>query len=219
MQINPLHRWDIPPKEAVALQEALAGRIIDDRPLDMRAIRHVGGVDVSVKDGVSRAAVVVMDFPALRVVETVRVAQPTPYPYIPGLLSFREGPVLVEAFEHVQTVPDVFLFDGMGRIHPRQLGIASHMGLWLNVPTIGCGKSHFLGEYTPPGAQKGAFSPLTHDGEMLGVVLRTRDGVKPVYLSSGHLIDLDSAIAITLACVTRYRLPEPIRQAHNAAAL
>lgn len=217
MQIHPLHRWDVTPQEAVRIQQTLAPHVIYDRPLDLTSIRLVAGVDVSVRAGISRAAVVVMHFPALTVVETVTAAQPTPFPYVPGLLSFREGPSLIEAFEKIQHAPDVFIFDGMGRIHPRRIGIAAHMGLWLQRPTIGCGKSHYLGDYAPPGPARGDFSPLTHDGEVLGAVLRTRQNVKPVYISPGHLADIESALALALACATRYRLPEPVRMAHKAA--
>lgn len=217
MQIHPLHRWNVTPQEAVRIQQTLAPHVIYDRPLDLTSIRLVAGVDVSVRAGISRAAVVVMHFPALTVVETVTAAQPTPFPYVPGLLSFREGPSLIEAFEKIQHAPDVFIFDGMGRIHPRRIGIAAHMGLWLQRPTIGCGKSHYLGDYAPPGPARGDFSPLTHHGEVLGAVLRTRQNVKPVYISPGHLADIESALALALACATRYRLPEPVRMAHKAA--
>jgi deoxyribonuclease V len=219
MHIHTLHQWDLTPKEAIALQNSLAGQVIYDRPLDLDAVRLVGGVDVSVKNNLSQAAVVVLTFPELQVIETVLAQQPTPFPYVPGLLSFREGPVLVKAFSKLQHTPDVFIFDGMGRIHPRRLGIAAHMGLWLQVPTVGCGKTHLIGDYASPGEQKGDYSDLTHKGELLGVVLRTRTTVKPVYISPGHLIDLESALVLTLHCTPRYRLPEPIRAAHNAARL
>ena len=219
MDSRTLHPWNVTPKEAIALQKALAGQVIVDRPLDIDGVAHVAGVDVSVKDNVSRAAVVVMTFPDLRIIETVTATLPTPFPYIPGLLSFREGPVLLRAFDQLTQCPDVFLFDGMGQIHPRRMGIATHMGLWLNRPTVGCGKSHFIGEYDPPGEQKGDTSALMFKGEQLGVVLRTRTKIKPVYISAGHLIDLDSAIVLTLGCTPKYRLPEPIRAAHNAAKL
>jgi deoxyribonuclease V len=217
MQISYLHNWNVTPAEAIALQKELAQRVIYDRPLPLDSVRLVAGVDVSVKGGTSRAAVVVLTFPDLQPVETVTAAQPTPFPYVPGLLSFREGPALVEAFEKLRNTPDVFIFDGMGRIHPRRIGIASHMGLWLERPTIGCGKSHLIGSYIPPGNARGDYSPLTDGGELLGVVLRTRANVKPVYISPGYLIDLGSALALTLACTGRYRLPVPIRAAHKAA--
>ena len=219
MDINILHEWNMPPREAVMLQKSLATRVVYNRPIDLSTVQTVAGVDVSVKDDLSRAAVVVMTFPDLEVIETRRAEMPTPFPYIPGLLSFREGPVLVQVFRQLETVPDVFLFDGMGRIHPRRLGIASHMGLWLNAPAVGCGKSHLIGEYAQPGHQKGEYTLLTHNRELLGVVLRTRTNVRPVYISPGHLIDLESAIELTLRCTPSYRLPEPIRQAHKAAAL
>lgn len=217
MEINHLHQWDITPQEAVQLQKEMVTQVIHDQPLALSSVNYIGGVDVSVKEGVSQAAVVVLSYPDLELIEAVTAAMPTPFPYVPGLLSFREGPALVEAFEKLQTVPDVFIFDGMGRIHPRRIGIASHMGLWLGKPTIGCGKTHLIGTYERPGEAKGEYSDLSDKGEVLGVVLRTRKGAKPVYISPGHLMDIDSAIEITLACTPKYRLPEPIRQAHRAA--
>jgi deoxyribonuclease V len=217
MHVHHRHRWDVSPADAVALQHQLVTEIIYDQPLPLNTIRYVGGVDVSVKENESQAAVVVLSYPELQVVETVLARQPTPFPYIPGLLSFREGPALVEAFEKLQTVPDVFVFDGMGRAHPRRMGIAAHMGLWLQKPTIGCGKTHLTGKYTEPETPKGSYSNLTDRGEVIGVVLRTRDNVKPVYISPGHLIDLPSSIEIIMACTSKYRLPDPIRAAHNAA--
>lgn len=217
MHIHHRHRWDVSPADAVALQHQLVTEIIYDQPLPLSELRYVAGVDVSVKENESQAAVVVLSYPELQVVETVLARQPTPFPYIPGLLSFREGPALVEAFEKLQIVPDVFVFDGMGRAHPRRMGIAAHMGLWLQKPTIGCGKTHLTGKYTEPDAPKGSYSNLTDRGEVIGVVLRTKDKVKPVYISPGHLIDLPSSIEIIMVCTSKYRLPDPIRAAHNAA--
>lgn len=217
MQIEHLHDWDLEPPAAIDLQTSLADRLIDDTPLDIAAVKLVAGVDVSVKAGTSQAAVVVLSYPDLEPVETVRAQQPTAYPYIPGLLTFREGPVLEAAFRKLQHEPDVFIFDGMGQIHPRRMGIAAHLGLWLDKPTIGCGKSHFIGEYDEPAPEKGSYTDLMYKGERLGVVLRTRTRVKPVYISVGHRADLETAIAFTLTCTPKYRLPRPIRQAHNAA--
>lgn len=217
MKINHIHDWDVPPKDAIQLQKDLASQLISDRPLDLTNIKTVAGVDVSVKNNISQAAIVVMRYPELEIIETVRAKQPTSYPYIPGLLTFREGPVLEQAFLQLEHEPDVFIFDGMGQIHPRKTGIAAHMGLWLDKPTIGCGKTHFIGEYHEPAIEKGSYSKLTYKGEQLGVVLRTRTKVKPVYISVGHLADLKSAIQLTLACTPKYRLPRPIRQAHIAA--
>lgn len=219
MQIKPaFHAWNVTPSEALALQRQLASQVVDDQPLDMASIRTVAGVDVSVKNEQSRAAIVVLSFPELEVLEAVTALQPTPFPYVTGLLSFREAPVILEAFEKLAIVPDVCLFDGMGRIHPRKIGIASHVGLWLpDIPTIGVGKTHLIGSYAPVGAEKGSISPLSYHGEQLGVVLRTRTNVKPVYISCGHGCDLTSAVALVQRCVTRYRLPEPIRAAHRFA--
>jgi deoxyribonuclease V len=217
VQIHPLHNWHLSPAQAVRIQHSLASRIIDSTPLDLTAIRTVAGVDVSVKNNVSQAAIVVLRFPTFEVLEIVRAQRPTTFPYITGLLSFREGPVLEEAFTRVQTEPDVLLFDGMGRIHPRRIGIAAHMGLWLERPTIGVGKTHLIGTYDAVPETRGGFALLRDRGEVLGAVLRTRERVKPVYVSVGHRADLDSALALVMACTTRYRLPEPIRAAHNAA--
>jgi deoxyribonuclease V len=158
-----------------------------------------------------------MTYPELEIIETVRAKLPTSYPYIPGLLTFREGPVLEKAFIQLENVPDVFVFDGMGQIHPRKIGIAAHMGLWLDKPTIGCGKTHFIGDYDTPAIEKGSYSELMYKGDQLGVVLRTRTKVKPVYISVGHRADIDTAVKLTLACTPKYRLPRPIRQAHIAA--
>jgi len=216
MQVRHLHDWDVTPTEAIAIQKDFADRLITES-LDIEVIHHVAGVDVSVKNGISQAAVVILTFPDLYVVEVQTASMPTPFPYVPGLLTFREGPALEMVFEQVQQTPDALIFDGMGRIHPRRMGIAAHFGLWLDLPTIGCGKTHFIGDYAEPETDKGAFSPLHHKGDQLGVVLRTRTNVKPVHISPGHRSDIDSARDLALRCTPKYRLPEPIRQAHNAA--
>lgn len=216
MNIQQRHAWDVSPKEAIEIQKQLAPELVD-HPLNLNRIQKIAGVDVSVSDNVSRAAVVILTYPKMELIETVRAEQPTPFPYIAGLLTFREGPVLVDAFAKLQNEPDAFIFDGMGRIHPRRMGIAAHMGLWLNRPTIGVGKTHFIGEYDAPGILKGSYSLIHHKGDTIGAVLRTRDRVKPVYISAGHLSDLDSALHLTLSCTPKYKLPRPIRLAHNAA--
>lgn len=217
MDITHRHDWNVSPAEAIALQKSLAAEVISNQPIDVGAVRLVAGVDVSVKDNVSQAAVVVLRFPELDVIETVLAKRPTPFPYIPGLLSFREGPVLEEAFQKLQHEPDVFIFDGMGIMHPRRIGIASHMGVWLQKPTIGCGKTYFLGQYDEPARERGAWSVLTDKGDVIGGVLRTRDGVKPIYISQGHLANLETSLDLVMRCTPKYRLPEPIRQAHSAA--
>lgn len=212
-----LHPWDLTPAEAVALQRELAARIDFTTPLDLAAVRIVAGVDVSVRDDRSTAAIVALSFPDLRVLDRATATAPAAFPYIPGLLSFREIPVLLQAHARLSVRPDAYLVDGMGRIHPRRIGIAAHLGLWLDAPTVGVGKTHFIGQYDPPPNTRGGFSPLTDRGELLGVVLRTRENVKPVYISPGHRIDLDSAIRLVMACTTKYRLPDPIRHAHTTA--
>ena len=217
MKLQTLHSWNLSPTDAIQLQKSLAEKVIHTQPIDVNTAHTVAGVDVSVKHGKSQAAIVVMQLPDFEIIETVTAQQPTEFPYIPGLLSFREGPVLVEALKQLQHVPDVFIFDGMGRIHPRRIGIASHMGLWIERPTIGCGKTHFIGTYDSPGNNKGDWTTLRDKDETLGIVLRTRTGVKPVYISPGHLINIASAHQIIMACTPKYRLPEPVRQAHNAA--
>lgn len=212
-----LHGWPQSPAEARALQLVLAPRLDFDSALDLAAVSTVAGVDVSVRAGQSTAAVVVQRRSDFVVLDSAVARLPTPFPYVPGLLSFREIPVILEAWNALTTRPDAVLVDGMGRIHPRRIGLASHLGLWIDRPTVGVGKTHFLGVYQPPGKARGEWSPLVDSGEVLGAVLRTRAGVKPVYVSSGHRIDLDSALALVLACTTRYRLPEPIRAAHALA--
>ncbi len=217
MHINHRHDWNVSPQEAVELQKTLASEVISDQPIDIASVKLVAGVDVSVKDNVSQAAVVILRYPELEVIETVLAKRPTPFPYIPGLLTYREGPVLEEAFQNLKNEPDVFIFDGMGIMHPRRIGIASHMGVWLQKPTIGCGKTYFLGTYDEPAQERGAWSLVHHKGDVIGAVLRTRQGVKPVYISPGHLADLPTALDLVMRCTPKYRLPEPIRQAHNAA--
>ncbi len=217
MFIPHRHDWNVTPPEAIALQKTLAAEVISNKPLDIVSIKLVAGVDVSVKENVSQAAVVVLTYPDLQVIETVLTQQPTPFPYIPGLLTYREGPVLEAAFAKLQHEPDVFIFDGMGIMHPRRIGIASHMGVWLQKPTIGCGKTYFLGQYDEPPQERGAWSLLHDKGQVIGGVLRTRQGVKPVYISPGHLADLPTSLDLVMRCTPKYRLPEPIRQAHNAA--
>ncbi len=217
MRLHRRHSWDLSPEAAIALQKELRRDVVSNRPIELDAVRLVVGVDVSVKENQSQAAIVVATYPGFEVVETVLARRPTPFPYIPGLLSFREGPVLEEAFERLQAEPDVFLFDGMGIAHPRRIGIASHMGLWLERPTIGCGKTLLTGRYRELGEEKGAAAPLVDRGETIGVALRTRTAKNPMFISPGHLADIPTAAELVLRCSPKFRLPEPIRLAHNAA--
>ncbi|MCF4126990.1 deoxyribonuclease V [Methylobacterium sp. SyP6R] len=217
MDLVRRHDWNLTPTRAVALQRELADEIVADKALDLDAVRLVAGVDVSVKNDRSHAAIVVATYPDFRVVETVTALMPTPFPYVPGLLSFREGPVLEEAFGRLKAEPDVFLFDGMGTAHPRRIGIASHLGLWLQRPTIGVGKTRLCGRNAPLAEEKGAHQPLIDKGETIGAVVRTRTGKHPLFISPGHLADIPSSVALVLACAPKFRLPEPIRLAHKAA--
>ncbi|MBI5927920.1 MAG: endonuclease V [Chloroflexi bacterium] len=215
------HRWDLMPAQAIALQKELAGQVDTSTPLDLDNLKMVAGVDVSVKNNVSRAAVVVLSYPAFEILEAVTATLPTKFPYIPGLLSFREGEVILAAHQQLKLIPDVYIFDGMGIAHPRRLGIAAHIGLWLDRPTVGCGKTHLYGKYTEPDLERGSTSPLLvhhkDHNEVIGMVVRTRTNVQPVYISPGNHATIETAVELILRCSTRYRLPEPIRAAHNTA--
>jgi deoxyribonuclease V len=215
MYFPELHGWAVDYRQAVALQRTLAGRITLGNELP-RPVRTVAGVDVSYeKHGhLFFAGIVVLSFPALAVIEEVSASGRVDFPYIPGLLSFRELPILLQAFRHLRTVPDAVLVDGQGIAHPRRLGIASHLGLWLDLPTVGCAKSRLCGEHPEPGTQRGDQVPLRHEGEEIGAVLTTRDRIKPLFISPGHKIDSATAAELVLACSRRYRLPEPTRLAH-----
>ncbi len=211
------HTWDLSPREAVALQRDLAGRTERRDRLD--PVSLVAGIDVSVRGGLARSAVVVLRLPELDVVEQVLAERPVTFPYVPGLLSFREAPVILDALERLENTPQVLMFDGQGIAHPRRLGIASHLGVVLDHPSIGCAKSRLTGAYTDPAPQRGSRTWL-HDGEeVIGAVLRTRDRVKPVFVSIGHRVSLDTAVELVLRCGGGYRLPEPTRRADRAAAI
>lgn len=212
-----MHGWDLSAPEAIRLQKALATRIDTTTPIPLDEVHYVAGVDVSVKNDISRAAIVVFEYPAIRQVAVAYASIPTPFPYIPGLLTFREGAVILKAHAKLTIQPDAYIFDGHGIYHPRRLGIASHMGLWLQKPTVGCGKTHFIGTYGEVGIEKGCTTPISDQGEIVGMLVRTRTNVKPVYVSVGHLATLETAIELVLNCTTRYRLPEPTRVADHLA--
>lgn len=206
------------PGEAREIQERLRGQVIlEDR---LSEIRRVAGIDVGfIDDGATaRAAVVVLEFPSLRLLEAATALSPTRFPYVPGLLSFREIPVVLKALEKLKDLPDLLVCDGQGVAHPRRLGIASHLGLWTEIPAIGAAKSRLIGEHGPIPAEKGGWTPLLDRGERVGAVLRTRKNVKPLYISIGHKVSLETAIALVMALVTRYRLPETSRLAHHLAS-
>lgn len=214
MKFKNLHSWDLTPRAAVALQRELAGRIDTRRPLG--PCRLVAGADVSYDlfSPTFYAAVVVVNVENGEVIEVQSAVRDSPFPYVPGLLTFREAPALLEAFAKVQSRPDAVMFDGQGYAHPRRIGLASHMGLWLDVPSVGCAKTLLLGESREPGPKPGAMTALRDGKEIIGKTVRTRFGVRPVYISVGHLIDLASAVRLVLRCCRGYRLPEPTRQAH-----
>lgn len=215
MEIKYLHTWEITPKEAVTLQGRLAGQVRFS-PI-RRKVRLVAGLDCAISGDRKRigAVIVVLTFPELEVIEKVHAAGPANFPYVPGLLSFREAPVCLKAAEKLKNRPDVFLVDGQGFAHPRRMGLASHLGLFFDTPTIGCAKSRLCGDSVEPAGVKGSYTPLLHNEETIGAVLRTRTGVKPLFVSVGHKCTLKSAVELTLACCRQYRLPEPTRLAHQ----
>ncbi len=219
MKAHRLHRWDLTPKEAIALQARLRDRVV--RSGRIPEVRRVAGVDVGFEqDGaVTRAAVAVLALPGLELVDKAVVRRPTRFPYVPGLLSFREAPAVLAAFERLRVAPDLILYDGQGIAHPRRFGIASHIGLLLDTPSIGVAKTRLIGAHRAPPDRRGAWAPLVDAGETIGAVLRTRTGVKPVYVSIGHRVGLAAAVRWTMACVTRYRLPETTRWAHRLASV
>jgi deoxyribonuclease V len=211
------HSWNLSPSEAIELQNELAPKVDTSTPIDLDSLSTVAGVDVSVKNNISRAAIVVLTYPALEVIESVTARQPTPFPYVPGLLSFREGDVILTAHDKLQTVPDVYIFDGAGIAHQRHIGIATHIGLWLDRPTVGCAKKRLVGSYEEVSPEKGSMEDLVYKGAIVGQVVRTRTNVKPVFISPGHKATVDTASQLILNTVTKYRLPEPVRAAHNRA--
>jgi deoxyribonuclease V len=214
-----LHRWNLNSQEAIQIQKELRSRVIF-APLVDSDIRLIAGVDVGLPRGakIARAAIAVLDYLTLEQIDYSIAEIPVPFPYIPGLLSFREMPVILAALEKLQTTPDVFMVDGHGYAHPRRFGLACHLGVWLDKPAIGCGKSILVGEMEPLEIPRGSIASLRDGDEIIGVALRTREKVKPVYISVGHCVDLESAIRITLNCGQDLRLPEPTRQAHQLAS-
>jgi deoxyribonuclease V len=214
MKIKHLHSWNLTPTEAVALQRELAGQV--DSGTRLTRCDLIAGSDVSHSkhSNTVYAGVVVLRMEDLSIVETRAVVRETSFPYIPGLLSFRETPVLLEVFAELRTEPDAVMLDGHGLAHPRRFGYASHVGLWLNRPSIGCAKSCLIGDYKMPRTGLGSVAPLAHKDEVIGQVLRTKTGVKPLFVSVGHKIDLRSAVKLVLDTCRGYRLPEPTRQAH-----
>jgi len=214
MRTQKLHRWDVSPEEAIAIQKKLRTQL--DLQSEPERIETVAGIDVSYDKGSDRlfAAIVVMRVSDLAILATAATSTLVSFPYIPGLLSFRECPAVLQAWEKLLVKPDCLMCDGQGIAHPRRFGIASHLGVWLGIPSLGCAKSLLVGEYREPGATRGSMVLLVHRQEQVGVILRTKDKVAPVFVSQGHRISLERAVEVVLACCSKYRLPEPTRQAH-----
>ena len=231
MQIKKLHNWNLPYSEAIVLQKSLSEKVqlveLKDKP------QTIAGIDCALSRDKQRIIAVAIvlelqtpqkslwgsaEYPIFEVIETANAIGKLTFPYIPGLLSFRESPVCITAVEKLKTEPDAFLIDGQGVAHPRRLGLASHLGLFFDKPTIGCAKSRLTGTYEEPASEKGEFSQLKDGDETIGAVVRTRTNVKPVFVSVGNKCLLEDAIKITLVCTTKYRIPEPTRLAHNAVS-
>ena len=216
MKIHYYHRWDVRYKEAVTIQQNLKSQlIIHDRDLP-EEIRSVAGADISYSrhSDLFFAAVVLLEYPTMNLIEEACYRERVSFPYIPGLLSFREGPAVLKAFERLQNVPDIVIFDGQGIAHPRGIGLASHMGLFLNIPSIGCAKKRLVGSYDEVGQEIGDYADLILENQIVGAALRTKEKVKPVFISPGHKISIRSSIDVVISCCRGYRLPEPVRRAH-----
>jgi deoxyribonuclease V len=209
-------RWDLSPQEARELQLRLRERLVLSPPPGLR-VERVAGADISMDRGSDRGygGIVVLDAATLEPLDRASIAADLPFPYVPGLLSFRELPVLAGAWERLRTRPDVLIFDGQGIAHPRRFGLACHGGLLFDVPSIGCAKSLLVGTHGPLGEERGSTAELVHRGEVVGMAVRTRSGVKPVYVSPGHRMDLETAVEIVLGVSPRYREPETTRHAHR----
>jgi deoxyribonuclease V len=217
MTIRPAvsHSWDVDPERAKDIQLRLRERVVTSPSGRRPGI--VGGVDVSVRAGQARAAVVLLSFPELEPLEAATAEAPVTFPYIPGLLAFREGHVVLEAIGRLEKQPDVLIFDGHGLAHPRRMGLATHLGVLLDMPSVGCAKSRLCGEHDEPDTKKGSWTELRDDNEVVGAVVRTRSLVRPVFVSIGHRVDLETAVKLVIDCSPRYRLPETTRWAHRVA--
>lgn len=218
MKIYQRHAWPLTVEEAIAIQEQLRGEIITSDQLG--TVQYVAGVDMGFEEAgtISRAAVAVLSFPALQLQESAIARRPTSFPYVPGFLSFWEIPAVLDALEKINTTPDLILCDGQGIAHPRRFGIACHLGLIVNIPTIGVAKSLLIGKHEEVAEERGSWQPLRHRSETIGAVLRTRARTKPLYVSGGHRVSLPTAIEYVLRCTPKYRLPETTRIADKLAS-
>lgn len=218
MHIRKLHPWDLDTKQAADVQRELAAEVILTDRLD--PIEYVAGIDVGYEDGntVTRAAVAVLNFPSLTLADWVLVKRPTTFPYIPGYLSFREVPAIIDALEQLKVTPNILFCDGHGTIHPRRFGIACHLGILTGLPAVGVGKTPYVGKHDPLADTKGSWQPIRHKEEVIGAAVRTRVGVKPIYVSPGHRICLETAISLVLKCTLGYKQPETTRWSHRLAS-
>jgi deoxyribonuclease V len=218
MKIANLHRWDLSPTEAKKVQLKLAQQVVYENEIEQ--INFVAGIDVgfNLKRKISKAALALLSYPNLNFIEATEAELTTVFPYIPGLLSFREIPVIIEALKKVNQQPNVILCDGQGIAHPRRFGIACHIGVLTGIPTIGVAKSRLIGEYHSLGLKKGSTVPLKHGDEIIGSVIRSRANVKPLFISIGHKLNLEKCLEIVWTCITKYRQPETTRWAHRLAS-
>lgn len=213
LALHHTHAWDLSPRKAVRLQEMLRAYIVVE-PVRF-PVHRIAGADVSFSAGKARAAIVVLDYATLQPIEQIVVETLVSFPYVPGLLAFREAPAVLAALERLHTAPDLLMVDGHGLAHPRRFGLACHLGVLLDWPVIGCAKSVLVGRHAPPQDTQGSATELSDKGEVLGAAVRTRKGAAPVIVSVGHRVDLPSAIRVVLDCARGYRLPEPARLAHR----
>lgn len=215
MKIDHIHPWNVTPSEARHIQINLSSRVSTKD--DFYKIKNIAGVEVGYKKNGAVAVIVVLSFPDLEKLELQITVSSISFPYIPGLLSFREIPALMKTLEKLETIPDLIIADGHGIAHPQRIGFASHLGLITGLPVIGCARSRLTGSFQPPDREKGSYSYLYDKNDIIGAVVRTRDGVSPVFVSPGHKISLETAVEYVLKCAVKYRLPEPLRAAHTLA--
>ena len=215
MRIVSPHRWDVSSSEAMEVQQGLRSKVSTERTFSQ--VNTVAGVDVAIKGEVAKAAIVVLNYPELSPVDYSLAELPVEFPYIPGLLAFREAPSVLAALEKLRTEPDLFIFDAQGLAHPRRMGLATHLGVIIDRPSIGCAKSRLCGSHHEPGTERGSYTYLYDGDQIIGAVVRTKIGVNPLYVSIGHKVDLPTAIEYVLSCCTSYRLPETTRYAHQVA--
>lgn len=218
MKIEQRHEWALTAEAAIVIQQELRQEVVTADQFG--TVQYVAGIDVGFEEdgAITRAAVAVLTYPELQFCDHAIARRPTTFPYIPGFLSFREVPAVLDALEQVKTIPDLLLCDGQGLAHPRRFGIACHLGVLTNLPAIGVAKSRLVGTHEEPLNERGAWVALRHRGETIGAVLKTRVGTNPLYISSGHRISLETAIAYVMGCTTKYRLPETTRHAHKLAS-